>query len=121
MKPTTVPAADMAADKAAAIVADVTPEDFATPPADPPVAIVGSHIIRESDVQRAMRALTLGDQMDVRRTLSRFHRRPMSFWKSWLRARMWGICPIRFPNRRAARLICRFSRPRWPRRRTWTA
>ncbi|MGI9424523.1 MAG: SCO family protein [Hyphomicrobiaceae bacterium] len=44
----------------------------AKPLADPPVAIVGNHIIRESDVQRAMNALTLGDQIDVRSRRARF-------------------------------------------------
>ena len=40
--------------------------------ADPAVAIVGSHIIRESDVRRAMGALRLGDQIDVRSRRARF-------------------------------------------------
>ncbi len=40
--------------------------------ADPAVAIVGTHVIRESDVQRAIQALTLGDQIDVRTRRARF-------------------------------------------------
>jgi len=39
---------------------------------DPAVAIVGTHAIRESDVQRAMRSLSLGDQIDVRSRRARF-------------------------------------------------
>ncbi len=39
---------------------------------NPAVAIVGTHIIREHDVQRAIQGLTLGDQIDVRTRRARF-------------------------------------------------